>query len=193
MSDLEEARRLYVQELRPFCAHGSETVLRAFGTVPRERFLGPPPWRVHPEPFGRTQPSIELDPAALYHNVLVAIDPARHLNNGAPSLWAAVFDGLEIRPGERAVHIGCGTGYYSAILAEIVGARGSVQAVEVDPGLAARSRENLVPWERVEVVCGDGTRLPMAPADVVIVNAGATHLVDPWLDQLADGGRLFVL
>jgi protein-L-isoaspartate(D-aspartate) O-methyltransferase len=60
------------------------------------------------------------------HDVLVAIDETRRLNNGQPSLWARLYDQLNLAPGEHAVHIGGGAGYYTAILAEIIDGRGKV-------------------------------------------------------------------
>jgi protein-L-isoaspartate(D-aspartate) O-methyltransferase len=45
--------------------------------------------------------------------------------------------------GDHVVHVGAGTGYYSAILAEMVGRTGRVTAIEIDPLLAARAKENL--------------------------------------------------
>ena len=93
------------------------------------------------------------------------------------------------------VHVGAGTGYYSAILAEIVGRTGQVSAVEIDPILAARARENLaVAWPQATVVAADGFLLqPDRPADVLVVNAGVTHFSPVWLDALAaENGRLLV-
>src|SRR5690348_18175945 len=60
-----------------------------------------------------------------YSDVLVAIDESRQLDTGLPSLWAHVFDVLDIKEGERVVQIGCGLGYYAAILSELVGRRGT--------------------------------------------------------------------
>ncbi len=119
---LAAARHRYAEELRYVAHVRSEAVVRAFATVPRERFLGPGPWRILDLRGDDYWLTPDADPAHLYHNVLVAIDPARRLNNGEPSLWAYLLDVLAPRPGERARHIGAGTGYYSAILAELVGA-----------------------------------------------------------------------
>ena len=84
--------------------------------------------------------------------MLVAIDPVRHLNNGEPGFLAFLIDALELKAGERVAHIGCGTGYYSAILAEVVGKKGRVIAVEIDQKLAARAKRNLSPWRQVSVM-----------------------------------------
>jgi cyclopropane fatty-acyl-phospholipid synthase-like methyltransferase len=61
-----------------------------------------------------------------------SFDESRALNNGQPSLWASLLDHLNLSPGEHALHLGCGTGYYSAILAELVGTQGVVTALEID-------------------------------------------------------------
>src|SRR4029077_11081240 len=95
-------------------------------------------------------------------------------------------------PGEHVVHIGAGVGYYSAILAELVGPGGRVTAIELAAELARRARINLQPWSNVEVISGDGTTTAFRKADVIYVNAGATRPADPWLDQLTEGGRLIV-
>ena len=62
--------------------------------------------------------------------MLVAIDEARRLNNGQPSLWAFLYDQLDLAAGERVLHVGIGAGYHSTILADIVGRDGAVTAVE---------------------------------------------------------------
>jgi len=85
----------------------------------------------------------DADPRRLCHDVLVAIDEIRRLTNGQPSLWASLFDQLGLALGDRVIHIGAGTGSYSAILAEIVGPSGRVAALEIDAGLAERARDNL--------------------------------------------------
>jgi protein-L-isoaspartate(D-aspartate) O-methyltransferase len=71
--------------------------------------------------------------------------------------------------------VGAGTGYYSAILAELVGPEGRVLAFEIDAELAERAADNLEPWPQAEVVAGDGALLDPGPADVIVVNAGWTR------------------
>lgn len=170
----------------------SEAVVAAFATVPREAFLGAGPWRLVMASGRGSFMSANADVRHLYHDVLVAIDESRGLNNGQPSLWAYLYDQLDIAPGEHVVHVGCGTGYYSAILGEIAGSRGCVTACEVDPELAARARANLKPWPQVRTVQADGAELDPGPWDVMIVNAGVTQPADAWLDALAVGNRLLL-
>jgi protein-L-isoaspartate(D-aspartate) O-methyltransferase len=194
MDDLAAMRRWYADDLRlrtPILRNIS--MVEAFAAVPRERFLGPGPWQLLPfsrleEPF--TTP--DDAPHWLYHDVLVAIDPARALNNGMPSFWAHNLDHLDLRPGERVLQVGAGTGYYSAILGEMVGPQGRVVAVEYDNELAARARTSLGAWRQVEVVAGDGRNHDAGEVDAVVVFAGSTHPAPLWLDRLAEGGRLMM-
>ncbi len=193
---IEEARQHYAEELRFTAKLGSRAVVDAFATVPRERFLGPGPWRVlSPMAMPEYWTTEDADPRHLYHDVLIAIDEARRLNNGQPSLWARMYDQLELNRGSHVVHVGAGTGYYSAILAEIVGGAGRVTAIEIDPFLAARSEENLAAaWPQATVVAADGFLFqPDRTADAIVVNAGVTHFSSVWLDALAaENGRLLV-
>jgi protein-L-isoaspartate(D-aspartate) O-methyltransferase len=174
----------------------SPTVIEAFATVPREHFVGPGPWRIL-SPLGGPDywTTDDADPRRLCHDVLVAIDETRRLNNGQPSLWAALFDRLGLATGDRVIHVGAGLGYYSAILAEIVGRTGEVTAIEIDPGLAERARANLArSWPQAKVIATDGFAFRAdEPVDAIVVNAGVSHFALPWLDSLkADGGRLLV-
>ncbi len=190
MGEADTLRERYAEEFI-YTAHlTSAEVIRAFARVPRERYLGPGPWRIF-QPYARfywTTP--DADPKHLYHDVLVAIDEMRLLNNGQPSFLASLIEALELREGDHAVHVGCGTGYFTAILAELVGPDGRVTAIEVDADLAARSRDNLADLPNVEVVDGDGGEHDPGPADAVLVNAGATHPRRIWLDSLRPSGRL---
>src|SRR3712207_5345550 len=116
------ARRRFAEELRYVAGVRLPAVVEAFATVPRERFAGSGPWRVlSPMSMDAYWTTDDADPRHLYHDVLVAIDERRRLNNGQPSLWAALYDRLGLAPGAHVVHVGAGTGYYSAVLAEIVG------------------------------------------------------------------------
>jgi len=145
MDDLARLRGWYAEDLRLRTpVRRNPAVVEAFAAVPRERFLGPGPWRILSD--NRLDQPFETPddaPHWLYHDVLVAIDPARRLNNGLPSFWAHNFDYLDLRRGERVLQVGAGTGYYSALLAEMVGPHGRVTAVEYDAALAVQARENL--------------------------------------------------
>jgi protein-L-isoaspartate(D-aspartate) O-methyltransferase len=192
-------RRWYAEDLRLQApVRRNMAIIEAFAGVARERFLGPGPWRIIPDqpwrilPDQSPIPSPDDDPRWVYHDVLVAIDPARELNNGLPSFWARNFDHLDLKREQRVMQVGAGTGYYAAILAEIVGANGRVIAVECDGELAARARVNLGPWLQVDVVHGDGRTHDPGEVDIIIVFAGSTHPAPLWLDRLAPGGQLLM-
>jgi protein-L-isoaspartate(D-aspartate) O-methyltransferase len=70
----------------------------------------------------------------------------------------------------------------------LVGRDGAVDAYEIEPDLAAKAAANLQPWPQVRVHARSEGALPAA--DVVYVNAAATHPLAMWLDALKDGGRL---
>ena len=195
---LEDCRRFYAEEIRLVANLKSAPLVEALAHVPREKFLGAPPWQIlSPEAVaalaaGGSTYVTTSDPRDLYHNVLVAIDAARHLNNGQPSGLLRWIDALDLNPGDRIYHVGCGVGYYTAILAEAVGPSGTVVASEVDPELAARSRENLASYPNVTVHAGDGATIDPGTCDAILINAGVTHPEPRWLDRLAENGRLAV-
>jgi len=195
---LEDCRRFYAEEIRFAAGIESSALIEALARVPREKFLGPGPWEV-----GRLDPRAALglskmrmsyvqvdDPRSLYHNTVVAIDKAAEINNGQPSALACWIDALQIRPGERVYHLGCGVGYYTAIMAEMVGGKGAVVASEVSAQLSVRAKENLATYPNVTVFSGDGSSFDPGPCDAMLINAGATHPLPLWLDRLNDGGRL---
>jgi protein-L-isoaspartate(D-aspartate) O-methyltransferase len=187
--DLAIIRRAYGLQIMAAAGALDERIAHVFARVPRERFLGPGPWPV--PRWGRGyDPTPSDDPVYLYTNDLVGIDPAREINNGQPSLHFLLMARLDPQPGEHVVHVGAGTGYYSALLAELAGAKGHLTAIEYDAELATRASANLAPWTQVEVVRGDGTLADFAAADAIYVNAGVTHPLPHWLDRLRDGGRM---
>jgi protein-L-isoaspartate(D-aspartate) O-methyltransferase len=189
--DIDTARKAFANELR-YAAHvRSDRVIAAFASVPREKFLGPPPWKIFDHTEGYWQVPTD-DPTAACHNVLFAIDAARELNNGHPEFWARLLDKLEIRAGDKVFHVGAGLGYYTAIMAELAGADGAVIAAEIDPTLAEQARANLASRNNVRVIAADGAHFDPGPVDVIVVNAGATHPIPGWLAALLPGGRMLL-
>jgi len=159
--------------------------------VRREHFLGPGPWPM-PRWSRPDVPTPSDDPVYLYQDALVGIISSRGLNNGQPSLHALLIAAAAPRPGEHVVHIGAGVGYYTAILAHMVGESGRVTAIEFDGGLAERLAANFAEQPNVRALQGDGAQIEFDPADVIYVNAGATRPADIWLDRLNDDGRLIL-
>lgn len=188
--ELAIVRRAYAKQVLAWVSTIDRRVEAAFATVPRERFLAPGPWPIMR--YGVYVPTPDADPVYVYDDVLIGIVPDRSLNNGAPSYHAPVLVSAGIREGEHVVHVGVGTGYYTAIMAHLVGASGKVTAIEYDPHLAAWATDNLASYPNVKVRQGDGAAVDFEPADVIYVNAGATHPAERWLDGLRDGGRLLL-
>jgi len=189
---LEEARQAFAAELRAVAHVRNETVLRAFAAVPREDFVGSGPWRLLNLYEQRYWTTPDADPRWLYHNVLVALDESRGLNTGEPSLWAHHFDRIDLRTGERVLQIGTGTGYFTAILAEIVGPEGRVLGLEVDGQLAVAAKANLEHWPQAAVRKVEGVVPIDGQWDVLIAFAGVSAPPMVWVDALADGGRALI-
>jgi protein-L-isoaspartate(D-aspartate) O-methyltransferase len=187
--ELKIVRRAYAKQILASAGVDDQSIEKAFAEVPREAFLGPGPWPIYRFWRGYT-PSPSADPLYVYTNDLVGISPERHINNGEPSLHAYLIWCARPGAGEHIVHVGAGVGYYTAIMAHIVGSSGRVTAMEFEADLAARAEENLAIHSNVTVVHGDGATIPFDPADVIYVNAGATRPADTWLDLLRDDGRL---
>jgi len=195
MTDLAALRRFYAEEVQMAGGLKSAALIDALATVPRERFLPTGPWTIKSEAdFGGGPPrqTPDADPRQVYHNVAIAIDPARNLFNGNPSLIGMAIDTLGLRPGAHALHIGAGTGYYTALMGACVGESGRVVALEADESLAARAKANVAssPW--IDVRHGDGAEPFGETFDAILVNAGVTHPPDPWLDALRPRGCMIL-
>ena len=212
MPDLDWIRRRYAKQIRDmvwrrYRLRVSDELCSAFARIRREDFLGAAPWLIrgtatqsvwqqvvsrfsrHPRGCDYTTD----DAARLYHpDTAVAIDASRGLNNGQPSGLAAWIQALELRRGDRVLHIGCGLGYYTAVMAAVVAPDGEVIGVELDANLASRAGANLTSVERVSVVVADGCEFDPGPVDAIFVNAGATQPRSVWLESLRLGGRMLL-
>jgi protein-L-isoaspartate(D-aspartate) O-methyltransferase len=194
--DLATQRRFYAEELEAVCALRTPGLVDAFATVPRERFLPAGPWDVlslsdyTPGAVPSARKTVDAETRRVYHNIGIAIDPGRRLFNGHPGTLAPWIDALTLRSGSRVLHIGAGTGYYSAVMAHLVGPSGRLVAIEIDEALATAARANLASMPRVDVRHGDAAGATGETFDAILVNAGVTHPRDEWLDALPSGGRL---
>ncbi|HEU5060815.1 MAG TPA: protein-L-isoaspartate(D-aspartate) O-methyltransferase [Kofleriaceae bacterium] len=108
-----------------------------------------------------------------------------------PYIVAHMTEALRLRPTDRVLEIGTGSGYAAAVLAEVAG---EVYTVERHAVLADSAREKLqaLGYRNIHVRCGDGTLgwIEHAPYQGIVVAAGGPDLPDALLDQLAIGGRL---
>ena len=187
--ELSTVRRAYAKQVTFAGGVTDRRIEAALANLRREAFLGEGPWALMRVPGGyQTTPT--ADPVYLYQDTLVGIDPTKGLNNGQPSFLAFLVSLGQLQEGEHAVHVGAGVGYYTAVIAELVGATGRVTAIEFEPDLARRAAANLVALPQVQVIEGDGADVAFDSADVIYVNAGAAQPAESWLDGLKDGGRL---
>jgi protein-L-isoaspartate(D-aspartate) O-methyltransferase len=188
---LEQLRRFYSEELRVVAGLESPDLVSAFARVPRERYLGAPPWKFSSgNSLNRSNYRTTSNVCDLYHDVFVALKSERFLNNGQPSMIARLIAALKLSPGKRVFHCGCGTGYYTAIMAEVVGSEGSVVAAEIDSTLAEIAVRNLKDYDQVRVLSSDGADVDPIACDAILINAGVTHPHPAWLDGLSEGGVL---
>jgi protein-L-isoaspartate(D-aspartate) O-methyltransferase len=189
VSDIEAFRRCYARYVTAKAGVTHERIIAAFASVEREAYAGLGPWQLL---AGERYISTDsVDPRLLYQDVLIGLKPESGINNGEPSLHARCLAMAGPREGEVVVHVGAGTGYYSAILAHLVGATGFVHAYEIDPDLARRAAANLQHLPNVALHAASAVQ-PLPAADVIYVNAGVTHPPDACLDALKLAGRMSV-
>jgi protein-L-isoaspartate(D-aspartate) O-methyltransferase len=190
-TDLEIVRRAYAKQILAAAGVNDLRLQLAYASIRREDFLGPGPWQTFRGP-GVYIPTPSSDPVYLYTDNLIGIVPERGINNGQPSLHAVLLSHAQIQDGEHVVHVGAGTGYYTAIIAHLVGPSGRVTAIEVDPELARQAHANLSLRQNVRVLQANGADADFGTADVIYVSAGVTHPVQAWLDGLLEAGRLIL-
>ena len=186
MASPDQHRRAYAERITRLANVRDPRVEQAFATVPREDFLPPPPWTAISLGIATQVRGI----ANIYDNVLVAIDRGRGINNGEPALHAAWLDTVGPQPGETIVHVGAGTGYYTAMLALLVRPGGRVEAYEYETDLAAEATRNLHAYSHVRVHAESAFGRTLPKADVIYVNAGVVAPDAEWLRPLNPGGRL---
>lgn len=181
----ERHRRRLTVALRESGALTSDAVDRAFRVVARELFLP------------RTLAKEGLE--AVYRDeAIVTKRDARGLplsSSSQPTIMAKMLELLDVRPGDRVLEIGVGTGYNAALLSELAGVQGRVVSIDIDAELARRARLALREvGARVRVIVGDGRDIAVTGGlfDRIIVTASAAEIPSSWFEQLRVGGRLVV-
>lgn len=182
-------RAYYAQLISGKAGTDDVKLIEALGIVERERFVGTGPWKVNCFAGGYVETPSD-DPSFIYQDVVVAIDADRGINNGEPHLHARCLAALQVRQGETAIHVGTGTGYYTGILAHLVGAAGVVHAYEIEQDLAMKAQANLAPWPWISVKAQSAAEGSIPACDIIYVSAGATRPLNSWLNALRPGGRL---
>lgn len=148
-------------------------VLEALETVPRHEFV----------PSGQRSAAYADRPLPIGHGQTIS----------QPYIVAYMTEELELRPGDRVLEIGTGSGYQAAVLAEIVD---EVYTIEIIEALADRAKKTFdrLGYDNVHVRVGDGYHgwPEHAPYDAIIVTAAAGHLPPPLVEQLSDEGKIVI-
>jgi len=171
MTDFQSEREAMVERQLKRRGIGEPHILNAFRDVPREAFISPQyahlAYGDHPLPIEAEQTISQ------------------------PYIVALMIQAARIRPGDRALEVGAGSGYAAAVIGRIagrvVGIERQHELVEV-----ARVRIQRLGYDNVEIVEGDGTKgwPDGAPYNAILAAASGTHVPQPLIDQLAPGGRL---
>jgi protein-L-isoaspartate(D-aspartate) O-methyltransferase len=188
MDRAETHRRFFAELITARAGVRSSRLTEAFAATARERFVGPAPWKF-PTSTGYVEAPSD-DVAYLYQDCPIAIAPERGINNGQPILHAMSLAALDPKQGDAAIHVGAGTGYYTAILARMTAPDGPVLAYEMEEDLTRRAASNLEDLPNVTVRCQSGSQGTLPDSDLIYVSAGATAPQANWLDALLPGGRL---
>ena len=150
-----------------------ERVLEAMRKVPRHLFVPP----------GLVEEAYEDHPLSIGKGQTIS----------QPYIVALMTEALELKGDEKVLEVGTGSGYQTAVLAELVG---EVYSIERIPELAQEAEKKLgdLGYTNFHIRVGNGTLgwPEEAPFDAVIVTAGAPKVPGPLKAQLADGGRLVI-
>ena len=165
-----ERRAMVERQLRLRGIHKPE-ILEAFLTVPREAFVSPGyahlAYGDHPLPIEAQQTISQ------------------------PYIVGLMIEAAGIKPGDRVLEVGAGSGYAAAVISRIAG---RVIGIERQHELVEVARERVarLGYDNVEIVEGDGTTgwPDGAPYDAILAAASGSHVPQPLVDQLKPGGRL---
>ena len=177
MTDFSERRSELVDGLIRRGYATKREVAEALRKVPREEFV----------------PRSLMDEA--YVDTPLPIGSGQTIS--APHMVAMMAEALDLRPGQKVLEVGGGSGYHAAVTAELVSPGGHVFTVERLPELVEFARDNITRTgysDSVTVILSDGSvGLPSeAPFDRIFVACGAPAVPEPLKSQLKDGGLMLV-
>ena len=170
-----------VQQLKEQGLIPSQAVEEAFIAVPRHIFV----------------PEVDLKTAYSDAPVITKWQDGHAISSSSqPAIMALMLEMLQLRPGQRVLEVGAGTGYNAALIAHIVGETGQVVTIDVDEDIveAAQTHLQLAGATHVQVVCRDGAEgwPEAAPYDRIILTVGSFIIAPAWHEQLSPGGRLLL-
>jgi protein-L-isoaspartate(D-aspartate) O-methyltransferase len=148
-------------------------VLEVMGKVPRHLFINPN-YR-----------------SLAYADRPLPIDEGQTISQ--PYIVALMTQYLRLKPGDRVLEIGTGSGYQAAVLSYFTD---EVYSIEIRENLAKNASETLkqLGYDQIHVNWADGYFgwKEYAPFDAIIVTCAANHVPPPLLEQLDEGGRLII-
>jgi protein-L-isoaspartate(D-aspartate) O-methyltransferase len=171
MPDFAELRERMVRHQIEDRGIADPAILRAFDEVPREEFVD------------------EKQRQWAYDDHPLPIEAGQTISQ--PYIVAAMIEAAEIRPGDKVLEVGAGSGYAAAVMSriarEVIGIERQHDLVEI-----AQKRLQRLGYHNVKIVAGDGTLgcSGEAPFDAILAAASGSHVPASFVDQLAPGGRL---
>jgi protein-L-isoaspartate(D-aspartate) O-methyltransferase len=179
-TDTQRYQQALVEQLKKANSLKTSLIEEAFMKVPRHLFL----------------PEEPLD--KVYSDVAIVVKRGEEgqwtSSSSQPAIMAIMLEQLALKPGQRVLEIGTGTGFNVALIASVVGPSGSVVTMDIQPDLVeyARKRLDIAGYDWVKTVVGDGGYgYPnSAPHDRIILTVGSDVITPSWKEQLVPGGIL---
>jgi protein-L-isoaspartate(D-aspartate) O-methyltransferase len=177
---IQKYQQALAEQLKKANVIKTGSVEEAFLKVPRHLFL----------------PDEPVD--KVYSDVVIVVKRGEEgqwtSSSSQPAIMAVMLEQLDLKPGQRVLEIGAGTGFNAALLASIVGQSGKVVTVDIQPDLVEHARKclDLAGYDWVQTVVGDGGYgyRDGAPYDRIILTVASDVITPSWKEQLAQDGVL---
>lgn len=179
-ADTQQYQQALVKHLKQANLLTNPLIEQAFMKVPRHLFLPE-------EPLEKVYSDVAI--------VTKRGEEGRWTSSSSqPAIMAIMLEQLDLKPGQRVLEIGTGTGFNAALIASIVGPNGNVVTMDIQPDLVEDARTCLdrAGYDWVQTIVGDGGYgyPDGAPYDRIILTVGSDVITPAWREQLAPGGRL---
>jgi protein-L-isoaspartate(D-aspartate) O-methyltransferase len=180
MDEAQARQQTLVDHLKEQNCITTPLIEQAFLAVPRHLFL----------------PGEPLDKVYADRSIVVRPDAEGQWTSSSsqPAIMAIMLEQLDLKPGQRVLEIGAGTGFNAALIASVVGSSGMVVTMDIQPDLVEHAQGclDVAGYEWVQAVVGDGGYgYPEgAPYDRIILSVASSVIAPAWREQLVPGGRL---